>query len=257
MRREGLEMAFALPLIAHGELVGTLGVAMRSLFHPNREWEDFLDTVAGQLALAIQSHRLVEQLRRSNQELLLAYDTTIEGWSRAMDLRDRETEGHTQRVTQLTLKLAQRMGITGQALTHLRRGALLHDIGKMGVPDAILHKPGPLTDEEWQVMRQHPVYAIDMLSSIEYLKPALDIPGFHHEKWDGSGYPYGLKGEAIPLGARIFAVVDVYDALTSDRPYRKAWTREKALEYICEQAGKHFDPRVVEAFLKMMEEEGS
>ena len=257
VRREGLEMAFALPLIAHGELVGTLGVAMRSSFHPNREWEDFLDTVAGQLALAIQSHRLVEQLRRSNQELLLAYDTTIEGWSRAMDLRDRETEGHTQRVTHLTLKLAQRMGITGQALTHLRRGALLHDIGKMGVPDAILHKPGPLTDEEWQVMRQHPVYAIDMLSSIEYLKPALDIPGFHHEKWDGSGYPYGLKGEAIPLGARIFAIVDVYDALTSDRPYRKAWTREKTLEYIREQAGKHFDPRVVEAFLKMMEEEGS
>ncbi len=255
VRREGLETAFALPLIAHGELVGTLGVAMRSVFHPNREWEDFLDTVAGQLALAIQSHHLVEQLRRSNQELLLAYDTTIEGWSRAMDLRDRETEGHTQRVTQLTLKLAQRMGITGEALTHLRRGALLHDIGKMGVPDAILHKPGPLTDEEWQVMRQHPVYAIDMLSSIEYLKPALEIPGFHHEKWDGSGYPYGLKGEAIPMGARIFAIVDVYDALTSDRPYRKAWTREKTLEYIREQAGKHFDPRVVEAFLKMMEEE--
>lgn len=255
VRREGLETAFALPLIAHGELMGTLGVAMRNLFHPNREWEDFLDTVAGQLALAIQSNRLIEQLRRSNQELLLAYDTTIEGWSRAMDLRDRETEGHTQRVTQLTLKLAQRMGITGETLTHLRRGALLHDIGKMGIPDHILHKPGPLTDEEWQIMRQHPVYAVEMLSSIEYLKPALEIPGFHHEKWDGSGYPYGLKGEAIPMGARIFAIVDVWDALTSDRPYRKAWTREKTVEYIREQSGKHFDPKVVEAFLKMMEEE--
>jgi putative nucleotidyltransferase with HDIG domain len=182
----------------------------------------------------------------------MAYDATIAGWSHAMDLRDRETEGHTQRVTDLTLKLARTMGLPELDLLHVRRGALLHDIGKMGVADSILLKPSRLTDEEWAEMRRHPEFAYEMLSSIRYLQPALDIPYCHHEKWDGTGYPRGLSGDAIPIAARIFAVVDVWDAVTSDRPYRKAWSREKALEYIQEQAGKYFDPRVVEYFLSMI-----
>jgi putative nucleotidyltransferase with HDIG domain len=187
-------------------------------------------------------------------ELFMAYDATIEGWSRAMDLRDKETEGHTLRVTELTLRLAERMGIGAPAAIHIRRGALLHDIGKLGVPDSILHKPGKLTDEEWTVMRRHTESAREMLSPIVYLRPAIDIPYCHHEKWDGSGYPRGLKAEQIPIAARIFSVVDVWDALTSDRPYRPAWSREKTIEYIREQSGKHFDPRIVEAFLQLIAE---
>jgi len=189
-----------------------------------------------------------QNLEEAHQQLLLAYDKTIEGWSRAMDLRDKETEGHTQRVTQLTLKVAGLFGIKGEELTHIQRGALLHDMGKLGIPDAILHKPDKLNDEEWELMRQHPQMAYEMLHPIEYLHPALDIPYCHHEKWDGSGYPRGLRGEEIPLPARIFAVVDVWDALTSDRPYRAAWSKEKTLELIQEQSGKHFDPKVVEVF---------
>ena len=189
-----------------------------------------------------------QNLEEAHQQLLLAYDKTIEGWSRAMDLRDKETEGHTRRVTQLTLKVAGLFGIKGEELTHIQRGALLHDMGKLGIPDAILHKPDKLNDEEWELMRQHPQMAYEMLHPIEYLHPALDIPYCHHEKWDGSGYPRGLRGEEIPLPARIFAVVDVWDALTSDRPYRAAWSKEKTLELIQEQSGKHFDPKVVEVF---------
>lgn len=192
-----------------------------------------------------------QNLEAAHQQLLSAYDETIEGWSRAMDLRDKETEGHTRRVTQMTLKLAEHFGIQGENLIHIQRGALLHDMGKLGVPDAILLKPSKLTEDEWKLMKQHPQMAYDMLYPIEYLRPALDIPYCHHEKWDGSGYPRGLKGEDIPLSARLFAIVDVWDALTSHRPYREAWTREKTLEYILEQSGKHFDPKVVEAFSKV------
>jgi putative two-component system response regulator len=191
-------------------------------------------------------------IEAAHEKLLSAYDATIEGWSHAMDLRDKETEGHTLRVTDLAEELARMMGISGDDLLYMRRGALLHDIGKLGVPDAILLKPDKLTDEEWDIMYQHPQYAYNMIQPIEYLRPALDIPYCHHEKWDGSGYPRGLKGDEIPLVARIFAVVDVWDALTSDRPYRPAWEKEKALEYIEEQSGKHFDPFVVEQFFKMM-----
>lgn len=193
-------------------------------------------------------------IESAHEQLLSAYDATIEGWSRAMDLRDKETEGHTLRVTDLSVKLARNMGINEGELLFIRRGALLHDIGKLGVPDSILHKTSSLTDEEWKVMRQHPQFAYDMLYPIEYLRPALDIPYCHHEKFDGSGYPRGLKGEQIPLSARIFAIVDVWDAITSDRPYRPAWDKETALEYIKAESGKHFDPKVVEAFLKMMKE---
>jgi putative two-component system response regulator len=191
-------------------------------------------------------------LQRSNFELVRAYDATIEGWSRAMDLRDKETEGHTQRVTELTIRLARVMGMSEAEIVHVRRGALLHDMGKLGVPDHILFKPGALTDEEWVIMRRHPQHAFDLLSPVAYLKPALDIPYGHHEKWDGTGYPHGLKGEQIPLAARIFAAVDVYDALTSDRPYRAAWPKEKTLVHIRAGTGSHFDPAVVEAFMRLI-----
>lgn len=191
-------------------------------------------------------------IETAHEQLLSAYDATIEGWSRAMDLRDKETEGHTLRVTDLSVKLARNMGINEGELLFIRRGALLHDIGKLGVPDAILHKTASLNDEEWKIMRQHPQLAHDMLYPIEYLRPALDIPYCHHEKFDGTGYPRQLKGEAIPLSARIFAVVDVWDALTSDRPYRPAWDKDKTLSYINEQSGKHFDPNVVKGFNQMI-----
>ncbi len=190
----------------------------------------------------------------AHSQLLSAYDATIEGWSRALDLRDKETEGHTQRVTILTEKLARLAGMSDDDLINIRRGSLLHDIGKLGVPDSILHKPDKLTDEEWVVMRKHPLYAYEMILPIEYLRPALDIPYCHHEKWDGSGYPRGLKGEEIPLSARIFAVIDVWDAVTSDRPYRPAWDNQKALEYIRGQKGEHFDPYIVDLFHKMMDD---
>ena len=189
-------------------------------------------------------------IEQAHQQLLSAYDATIEGWSHAMDLRDRETEGHTLRVTNSAMGLAKLAGITDDELVHVRRGALLHDIGKLGIPDSILFKPDKLTSEEWDFMRKHPQYAYDMIVPIEYLRPALDIPYCHHEKWDGSGYPRGLKGEEIPLSARVFAVIDVWDAITSDRPYRSAWDNQKASEYINEQSGRHFEPKLVELFNK-------
>jgi putative two-component system response regulator len=200
-------------------------------------------------------HKLVderEKLQQAHQHLLDAYDATIAGWSHAMDLRDRETEGHSQRVTELTLQLAKAFGIQENELTHIRHGALLHDMGKLGIPDSILQKPDQLTNEEWVVMRKHPQLAYELLYPIEYLRPALDIPYSHHEKWDGTGYPRGLKGEEIPLSARIFAIVDVWDAITSDRPYRPAYTIDQALSHIREQSGKHFDPQVVDVFFKLV-----
>jgi putative two-component system response regulator len=194
------------------------------------------------------------KLREANAQLLNAYEATIEGLSHALDLRDRETEGHSRRVTELTLRLAQAMSMSEEEIMHYRRGALLHDLGKIGIPDSILHKPDTLTEAEWVIMRKHPQFAYDMLHPIEYLRLALDIPYNHHEKWDGSGYPRGLKGDEIPLAARLFAIADVWDAVTSDRPYRPAWTEEQARAYIHEQSGKHFDPRVVELFFKVIEE---
>jgi putative nucleotidyltransferase with HDIG domain len=194
---------------------------------------------------------MFNDLQRTTVELALAYDTTLEGWSSALDLRDHETEGHTQRVTAMTLRLARSLGIPDAELVHMRRGALLHDIGKMGIPDKILLKPGPLTDEEWVIMKKHPVYAYELLSPIPYLRSALDIPYCHHEKWDGSGYPRGLKGEQIPLSARLFAVVDVWDALRSDRPYRRGWDEERVAQHIADGSGTHFDPKVVAAFQQL------
>jgi PAS domain S-box-containing protein len=189
-------------------------------------------------------------LEEAHQALIEAYDETIVGWSHALDMRDKETHGHSERVTELTICLARVFGVPEAEIEHVRRGALLHDIGKMGIPDSILLKPGPLSEEEWQQMRMHPIHAYDLLHHIPFLKPALTIPISHHERWDGKGYPAGLRGEQIPLAARIFAVVDVWDALTSDRPYRTAWSSEKARAYLAQYAGVHFDPAVVEAFLK-------
>jgi response regulator RpfG family c-di-GMP phosphodiesterase len=207
--------------------------------------------VASQLESALQKNdAMLGTLRKSNREIRDAYETTLEGWSRALEIRDRETEGHTQRVTELTNSIALRMGFREDQLLQIHRGVLLHDIGKLGIPDNILHKPDKLTVEEMAVMQTHTQIAYDLLHPIEYLRPALIIPHFHHEKWDGTGYPQGLKGEEIPLEARIFAIVDVYDALSFDRPYRKAWSKEKVIEYIKSESGKHFDPAVVAIFLE-------
>jgi PAS domain S-box-containing protein len=241
----------AVPLIAKGQVKGVLEVFHRCASEPDAEWLGFLEALAGQAAIAIDNAAMYYDLQRSNVELTLAYDVTLEGWSRALDLRDRETEGHTQRVTDMTMRLARHMGTPEPELVHIHRGALLHDIGKMGIPDSILLKAGPLTKEEWEIMRLHPVYAYELLSPISFLRPAIDIPYCHHEKWDGSGYPRGLRGEQIPLAARIFAVIDVWDALRSDRPYRKAWPEPRVREHIKSLAGTHFDPRVVDAFLQI------
>lgn len=213
--------------------------------------------VAGVLGVAADvtaRERAMTDLEATNRALTNAYDSTLEGWVRALDLRDRETEGHTKRVTKLTVELARRMDIPEDDLVHLRRGALLHDIGKIGIPDAVLKKPGPLDDDEWELMRQHPVWAHEMISAVDFLQPALDIPYCHHERWDGDGYPRGLAGESIPLSARVFAVVDVWDALRSDRPYSEAWDEDRVLAYLREQAGGQFDPTVVEEFLGMLAE---
>ena len=243
------------PLIAKNQVVGVLEIFQRSSFTPDSEWFGFLEILASQAAIAIDSSQLFENLQRANFDLTLAYDATIEGWSRAMDLRDHETEGHSQRVTSITIKLAKQMGMKDNEIIHLRRGALLHDIGKMGIPDEILLKPGKLTEEEWKIMHRHPTFAYEMLLPIRYLIPALDIPHYHHEKWDGTGYPDKLKGNAIPLAARIFAVVDVWDALSSNRPYRKAWLNEKVIEHIRTLSGTHFEPKIVELFLKMLSDD--
>jgi PAS domain S-box-containing protein/putative nucleotidyltransferase with HDIG domain len=241
----------SVPLIAKGQIKGVLEIFHREILFLEQEWIDFLETLAGQAAIAVDNVELFENLQHSNAELVLAYDKTLAGWASALELRDKETEGHTQRVARETLQLAREMGLGDMELVHINRGALLHDIGKMGVPDDILLKPGPLSEEEWEIMRKHPQYAYNMLSPISFLKRAIDIPYSHHEKWDGTGYPLGLNGEQIPLSARIFAVIDVVDALLSDRPYRKAWPREKVIEYIKSQAGTHFDPKVVQAFLSL------
>ncbi|MCE7904525.1 MAG: PAS domain S-box protein [Anaerolineae bacterium CFX3] len=246
---------FGVPLISKGTVKGVLEIFHRSPLNPDPDWLDFLQTLADQAAIAVENAQLFSNLQQSNFELQHAYDATIEGWSRALDLRDKETEGHTQRVTNMAIRLGRKFGLSNEELRYVRWGGLLHDIGKMGVPDAILLKKEALTPEEMTRMKRHPAFAYEMLSPIRYLKNALDIPYCHHEKWDGTGYPRGLKGEQIPIPARIFAVVDVYDALTSDRPYRDKWEREEAISYIREQAGSRFDPDIVEMFLRMIEDD--
>ncbi len=248
---EGFVSYYAVPIVAKGYVNGVLEIVHRIPFHPDQDWLNFLDILATQAAVVIDDAMLFDELRHANVELMTAYDRTIEGWSRALDLRDKETEGHSRRVTDMTVKVAAAMGIGKEELANIRRGALLHDIGKMGIPDRILLKPVPLTDKEWVIMRKHPAYAYELLWPIINLRSAIDIPYCHHEKWDGTGYPRGLRGDQIPLAARIFTVVDVWDAMIFDRPYRKGWAKEKALEYIRSNAGIHFDPKVAEVFLGM------
>ncbi len=251
--KAGFKGYLALPLVCKGQLRGVLEVFQRSLLHPEAEWLDVLEAIGDQAAIAIENMFLLEELRASNLNLIQAYDTTIMGWSKALELRNLETHGHCERVVKSTLELAQAMGISGVALDHIRRGALLHDIGKMGIPDQILLKPGPLTPQERDVVRRHTEYARQLLEPIPFLHPALDIPLHHHEKWDGTGYPDHLKGEEIPLTARIFAVVDVWDALRFERLYHEAWPETEVLEYLRQESGYHFDPRVVEVFLRLRE----
>jgi PAS domain S-box-containing protein len=240
---------YGVPLIAKGEVMGVLELFHRTRLVQDEKWLDFLKALAAQAAIAIENVALFDNLQRSNTELFQAYDATIEGWSRALELRDNETEGHTRRAADLTVKLVRLFGLSDAELVKVRWGALLHDIGKMGIPDGILLKHDALTEADWVVMKKHPIFAYEMLSPISYLRSALDIPYAHHEKWDGTGYPLGLKGEQIPLVARIFAVADVWDALRSDRHYRTSWSAEKVREHLRSLAGTHFDPHVVNVCL--------
>ncbi len=245
---------YGIPLVVKGQLLGVLEIFHRTPLNPNTDWVNLLESFARQAAISIDNAVLFDNLQRSKIDLEMAYDTTLEGWSRALDLRDKETEGHTLRVTEMSMRLAKAVGMSENEIIQVRRGALLHDIGKMGVPDAILLKPDGLTPEEWVVMRKHPVYAYELLYPIKYLRPAVDIPYCHHEKWDGSGYPRGLKGEQIPLSARLFAIVDVWDALCSDRPYRPGLPVEEVYHHILNETGRAFDPKIVEAFLNLVDQ---
>jgi HD-GYP domain-containing protein (c-di-GMP phosphodiesterase class II) len=252
LAQENFMAYFAVPLIAKGQAVGVLEIFHRALLDADMDWLNYMNMLAGQAAIAIDNAMMFKSLQLANSELTLAYDKTIEGWSRAINLRDKETEEHSHRVTEMTYKLASLVGIEQPELVHICRGAMLHDIGKVAIPDNILLKPGPLDEEEWTIMRRHPLIAVELLKSIEHLVPALDIPRSHHEKWNGMGYPDHLAGEDIPLAARLFAVVDVYDALTSDRPYRSAWSQTATMQYISDQSGEHFDPQIVPVFVEMI-----
>jgi HD-GYP domain-containing protein (c-di-GMP phosphodiesterase class II) len=248
-----LKTILHIPLIVEGSGIGALIVGTTTRYHAFNEHSLALSrTLSYQIALAVANAKLYKAVQMANADLIHAYDVTLQGWSYALEMRDQDTQGHTRRVMDSTVSLARKMGFTEPALTNLRRGALLHDIGKISIPDEILKKPGPLTSTEMEIMRRHTDDAYHFLVNIDYLQASVDIPYCHHEKWDGTGYPRGLKGEEIPLEARIFAVVDVYDALISDRPYRKAWSKADALEYICAQSGKHFDPCIVPIFLEMI-----
>ncbi|MBX0327413.1 HD domain-containing protein [Oscillochloris sp. ZM17-4] len=248
------ESSLIVPMIARERVVGVLQVQSFTPGCYDMAHATMLGLAANVAAVAIENARLVTALRSSNSELLQAYDSTLEGWSRALDLRDKETEGHSQRVTDLAVLLAHAAGMSDEQVRYMRWGALLHDIGKMGVPDAVLLKPGKLDDEEWRLMRLHPAYAYSLLEPITFLRPALDIPYCHHEKWDGTGYPRGLCGEEIPLAARLFAVIDIWDALRSDRPYRPAWDEGRTRAHIRSIAGSHLDPAAVELFFRVIDE---
>ncbi len=249
---EGFQAYYGIPLIARGQMKGILEIFLRANANFDSAWSNFLETLADQTAIAVDTSQMFDILQHKNLELAFAYDATIAGWAHALELHEGESHGHSQRTTEMTVKLAQSLGLGQSALTAIRHGVLLHDVGKMGIPERILLKKGALTPAERKVIEQHPIIAREMLSKIDYLRQALIIPYYHHEKWDGSGYPEGLREQQIPQAARIFAIIDVWDALTSDRPYRKAWPQEKALAYIREQRGKHFEPAVVDAFLNLV-----
>lgn len=251
--QEGFQTYYGFPMLAKNKVVGVLEIFHRGELELDQEDLEFLERLSGLGALAIEQRNLYQEVKRSNQELKQAHQAIIEGWAHALELRGIETEGHADRVVDLSVQLARRLGMGEDGVEDVRRGAYLHDIGKMGIPDEILLKKGTLTVEERKKIGQHPVYAYEMLKEIESLQGALDIPLYHHERWDGMGYPEGLRREEIPLAARIFAVVDVWDSLRSDRPYRKAWSRQEAEKHLVEDAGKHFDPQIVEEFLAMVE----
>jgi putative nucleotidyltransferase with HDIG domain len=240
------------PLIYEGQVKGMLNMVGAQLTEADLPT---LQALANQIAVALENTRLISKLQKANTALEQAYQKTLEGWVKALDLRDEETEGHSMRVAYAAGKLAEFIGMDEEKLNCLRIGALLHDIGKMSISDSILFKPGPLTNAEWETMQQHPETACAWLEAIDYLRPALGIPYCHHERWDGSGYPQGLAGEAIPLEARVFAVLDTWDAMLSDRPYRKALSPHEVIAQIKSEAGSHFDPKVVDAFLKLIEED--
>jgi PAS domain S-box-containing protein len=249
----GYRSSAAVPLREHGEVIGALTVYADEPHGFDSENEELLEQIGLDVSFALDSIDAEAKRNQAEEDLAEAYDTTLEGWAKALELRDKETEGHSRRVTETTLTVARAMGFSEAELVHIRRGSILHDIGKMGIPDDILRKNGPLTEDERAIVFKHPITAYELLQPIAYLEPALDIPYCHHEKWDGTGYPRRLKGEEIPLAARIFAVVDVWDALRSDRPYREAWSRKKVTEYLLNDSGKHFDPKVIDVFLKMVE----
>jgi PAS domain S-box-containing protein len=242
---------YGVPLSAKGRVQGVLEILRRGPLPADADSLEYIDSLATQAAIAIDSANMFSDLQRSNVDLNLAYDATIEGWSRVLEARGVESPGHTRRVADQTIKLAQAAGFGGIDLVHARRGALLHDIGMLAVPEMVLLKPGPLTEAERAVMRRHPEYGFEFLAPINYLRPSLDIPYCHHEKWDGSGYPRGLRGDHIPMAARVFALVDTWDALRSDRPFRPAWPAEQARAHIRAQSGIEFDPRLVEMFLQL------
>jgi PAS domain S-box-containing protein len=234
-----------LPLHTNGGLKWLLEFGTTSAILVSESWQNCIAAIGAVSVLALQNAELIETVRNAHAEVVSAYDATLEGWSHALDLRDRETVNAT--------KLAIEVGLSDEQLVHVRRGALLHDVGKLGVPDSILGKPGSLTEEEWAIMKMHPVYANEWLSKVSYLAEALHIPRDHHERWDGTGYPKGIAGDAIPVEARLFTIVDVWDALTNNRPYRRAWTIEAAREYMLEQSGKIFDPRLLRRFIDMLD----
>jgi putative nucleotidyltransferase with HDIG domain len=240
------------PMIEQGGILGVIQVLSHSANRFTPGDSELLMMVGNIAAVAIQNARMIDRLEHRNIELTQSFDITLEGWSNAVELRDPETQGHLKRVSQLATQLAAQMGIHVDQLEQIRRGALLHDIGKIGVPDHILNKSAALTAQEWEIMRRHPQYAYDILRSIPFLLPAIDIPYCHHERWDGTGYPRGLKGDQIPISARIFTVIDVWDALRSNRPYRKAWTASEAAAYMQNQSNKLFDPLVLKEFFKLM-----
>lgn len=241
-----------LPMTAKGTMVGLVQVQspVAGLFDPTDA--SLLGMITNTAAIAIYNVRLAQNLERTTQDLTNTYEAAIDGWTRALELRDFTTERHTQRVVALSMELGKKLGLNSNDLLRIRRGAQLHDIGKMGIPDKILLKPGPLDDSEWRIMRRHPVYAYELLRPIPHFNDIIDIPYCHHEKWDGSGYPRRLKGEEIPMTARIFSIVDVWDALSSNRPYRSAWPANQVMDYIHYQTNKQFEPRVAHAFLELM-----
>ncbi|MEJ2757102.1 MAG: HD domain-containing phosphohydrolase [Anaerolineales bacterium] len=252
VKEEGFYDYLGFPVIENGKVLGVLELYSITPFNTTTDWKLHLKFIRSLTANTIRRKVLMEERSRTATELEVAYSETLEAWVRALEIRDQYTAGHTQRVLEMTLQLASQMGIPDEMLVHITRGVLLHDIGKLAVSDNILRKTGPLDNKEWQAMREHPQFAYKLLKPIQYLRPALDIPYCHHERWDGSGYPRGLKGDNIPFQARIFSVVDVWDALTTDRPYRKAWSKQEAAAYIESKSAKEFDPKVVSEFLELV-----